>query len=101
MIAPDRLITLVFWVAVIIPPPHEPVKPLGVAMTRVPAEDGFPVGRLSVNATPVRGARLLLAMMKERVEVVPSGILEGVNIFEIIGGPKTTMLAVAVSPVPP
>jgi len=45
-LAPDKLTEDAPGVAVIVPPPQVPVKPLGVATTR-------PDGRLSVNATPV------------------------------------------------
>ena len=44
--APVRLIVLVPAVAVIVPPPQEPVRPLGVEITR-------PAGRVSVKPTPV------------------------------------------------
>jgi hypothetical protein len=33
-LAPDRLITFVACVAVIVPPPHEPLNPLGVEIVR-------------------------------------------------------------------
>src|SRR5215469_13411327 len=45
-VPPLRLITPVPWVAVIIPPPQEPVRPLGVEITR-------PEGKVSLNPTPV------------------------------------------------
>src|SRR5882672_186825 len=45
-VAPDRLTELEPATAVMVPPPHEPVRPFGVATTK-------PAGRLSVKATPV------------------------------------------------
>jgi hypothetical protein len=45
-LAPDRLITLVPCVAVIVPPPQVPVCPLGVEITR-------PAGSVSLKPTPV------------------------------------------------
>lgn len=45
-VAPDKLITLVFCVAVMVPLPHEPVSPLGVETIR-------PAGRVSLKPTPV------------------------------------------------
>ena len=51
-VAPDRLTFADPVVAVIVPPPQDPVKPFGVAMTR-------PAGRVSVNPTPV-SARLFV-----------------------------------------
>ena len=45
-VAPDKLITLLPEVAVIVPPPQIPVRPLGADTTR-------PGGRVSVNPTPV------------------------------------------------
>lgn len=45
-VAPVRLITFVFCVAVIVPPPQLPVRPLGVETTR-------PAGNVSLKPTPV------------------------------------------------
>lgn len=50
-VAPDKLITLVFCVAVMVPPPQLPVRPFGVDTTR-------PAGRVSVKPTPVRAVAL-------------------------------------------
>jgi hypothetical protein len=46
-VAPDKLITLPPAVAVIVPPPQVPVRPLGVDTTS-------PAGSVSVNPTPVK-----------------------------------------------
>ncbi len=49
IVPPLRLITLVPAVAVIVPAPHEPIRPFGVEITR-------PAGRVSLKATPVSAA---------------------------------------------
>jgi len=51
--APVRLITFVFCVAVIVPPPQAPVRPLGVETTR-------PAGKVSLKPTPVSVVVVLL-----------------------------------------
>ena len=45
-VAPERLITFVPCVAVIVPPPQLPVRPLGVEITR-------PAGNVSLKPTPL------------------------------------------------
>jgi hypothetical protein len=52
-VAPVRLITFVAWVAVIVPPPHDPVRPFGVEITS-------PAGSVSLNPIPVTVAVVLL-----------------------------------------
>jgi len=52
-VAPERLIAFVFCVAVIVPPPHEPVKPFGVEMIS-------PVGNVSLKPTAVKALVRLL-----------------------------------------
>jgi hypothetical protein len=52
-VAPDKLTVAVPAVAVIVPEPHEPVRPFGVATFN-------PEGNESVNATPVRLVAVLL-----------------------------------------
>jgi hypothetical protein len=52
-VAAERLIKLVPCVAVIVPPPQVPVRPLGV-------EINSPAGRASLNASPVRLSVVLL-----------------------------------------
>lgn len=51
--APVRLTTFVAWVAVIVPPPHDPVSPFGVEITK-------PAGKVSVNPVPVSEVVVLL-----------------------------------------
>ena len=46
-VAPERLTVPLAATAVIVPPPHVPDRPLGVATTK-------PAGSESVNATPVK-----------------------------------------------
>src|SRR5882724_622054 len=52
-VAPDRLITFVACVAVIVPPPQLPVKPFGVEITR-------PAGKVSLKLTPLSVVVVLL-----------------------------------------
>jgi hypothetical protein len=52
-VAPVRLTTFVACVAVIVPPPQEPVRPFGVEITS-------PAGRVSVNPVPVSDVVVLL-----------------------------------------
>jgi len=53
MLAPERLITFVPAVAVIVPPPQLPVMPFGVETTR-------PEGSVSLKPTPVSVVVVLL-----------------------------------------
>src|SRR5215471_20042802 len=64
-VAPERLTLPLPAVAVMLPPPHDPVRPLGVATTS-------PAGNGSVNATPVSARPLGLVTVKVS-EVVPPG----------------------------
>jgi hypothetical protein len=52
-LAPERLMTFVPWVAVMVPPPQEPARPLGVEITS-------PAGSVSEKATPLSDAVVLL-----------------------------------------
>src|SRR6266849_1812902 len=68
-VAPARLAEPEPPVAVIVPPPHDPARPFGVATTR-------PAGRLSVNATPVSATLTFgLVMVKLKLVVPFSGIV--------------------------
>jgi hypothetical protein len=58
-VAPTRLMLLLALTAVIAPPPHDPLRPLGVATTR-------PDGNVSVNVTAVSGEALGLLIVKAR-----------------------------------
>src|SRR6266700_4974628 len=83
-------------VAVIVPPPHDPVRPFGVATTR-------PAGSVSVNATPVRGMVLAAGFVIVKLKLVEpfSGIVAAPNALVMVGGVATARFAVAVLPVPP
>ena len=63
-VAPDRLTVPPAATAVIVPPPHVPDKPLGVATTK-------PAGSESVNATPVKDVLALGFVIAKVREVVP------------------------------
>src|SRR5579864_3134068 len=92
---PVRLITFVAWVAVIVPPPQEPVRPLGVEITR-------PAGSVSLKPTPVSATVVLLFWMVKVREVDPfSGMLAAPNALIMTGGATTVMEALDVLPVPP
>src|SRR5713101_965372 len=77
-------------------PPQLLTNPLGVATT-------IPAGKVSVNATPLRGARLIPGLVMVKVsEVVPlNGTLVAPKALAIDGGPNTVRFAVAVPPVMP
>ena len=92
--APLRLTLPDAAVAVMVPPPHVPVKPFGVEITR-------PAGSVSLNATPVRVVMVLLFWIVKLKLVEPfSGMLAAPNALMITGGPTTVMLAFEVFPVP-
>jgi hypothetical protein len=93
-VAPERLTLLDPETAVMLPAPHDPVKPFGVATTR-------PVGNVSVKATPVSATVLALAIVKLRLVLPFDTMREAPNDFPIDGGATTATLAVAVPPVPP
>ena len=93
-VAPLRLITFVPCVAVIVPPPQEPVRPFGVEITR-------PAGRVSLKPTPVRPVVVLLFwMVKVRLVEPFSGMLAAPNALMITGGEVTVMEALEVLPGP-
>ncbi len=60
---PARLTLFEPAVAVMVPPPHEPVNPLGVATTS-------PEGNVSVKPTPVSGAVLAAGFVMVKLRVV-------------------------------
>lgn len=93
-VAPARLITLPPAVAVMVPPPQLPVRPLGFDTTS-------PVGNASLNATPVKAVVVFGFWMVKLKEVKPfSGMLAAPNALLITGAAATLMLAVAVLLVP-
>ena len=79
----------------IVPPPHVPDRPLGVATTN-------PAGNESVNATPVREVLALGFVIVKFREVVPfTPMVPTPNVLVIEGGDRTVNVAVDVLPVPP
>jgi hypothetical protein len=95
MVPPESEIVPVPAVAVTVPP-HDPVRPLGVATTK-------PAGSESVNATPERAvdAFELLIVNVSEVDAF-CGTLGAPNTFAIDGGATTVSEAVfEVDPVPP
>ena len=95
-VAPAKLTLLPPAVAVIVPPPHDPVKPFGVA-------NAIPAGRLSVKPIPLSAIAFGagFATVKLRVVVPFRGIVDAPNVLLIDGGATTERLADAVPPVPP
>jgi hypothetical protein len=95
IVPPLRLITLVPAVAVIVPAPHEPVRPFGVEITR-------PAGRVSLKATPVIAVVVLLFWMVKLKLVEPfNGMLAAPKALIMTGAPTTVIDALDVFPVPP
>src|SRR5215471_16012966 len=96
-VAPERLTLPLPAVAVMVPPPHEPVRPLGVATSS-------PAGNGSLNATPVSAVEALgLLIVKVSAVVPPAEIDPGAKLLAIAGGDSafTVSVALAVLPVPP
>jgi hypothetical protein len=94
-VAPERLTEVAPAVAVIVPPPQDPVRPFGVETTR-------PAGKLSVNATPVNDWLAFGLLIVKLSEVLPpTGMLAAPNDLVMAGGVATLKFAVAVLPVPP
>src|ERR1700722_9134072 len=78
-LAPDRLTPIEPAAAVIVPPPHVPVNPLGVDTIR-------PDGRVSGKAIPLSEAALGFDRLKVRVVLPFNATLAAPNAFEIVGG---------------
>ena len=78
-VAPDKLTALDPLMAVIVPPPQLPLRPLGVATT-------ISAGNVSVKAIPVSWpAGFGFMIVKFRLVVPPSGIVPALNDFVIVG----------------
>jgi hypothetical protein len=93
--APERLSELAPAVAVMVPPPQDPVSPLGVEIKR-------PEGRVSVKPIPCSVvAALLFNRVKLREVELPTAMLAAPNDLLMVGGDTTVRLALAVFPVPP
>jgi len=94
IVAPERLTEFDPAVAVMVPPPQDPVSPLGVAMVK-------PLGNVSVKAVPLSAAAAFaFAIVKLKLDVLPAGTLDGVNDWAIEGRATTVRLADAALPVP-
>jgi hypothetical protein len=73
---------------VIVPEPHEPVRPFVVGMVR-------PAGKVSPNPTPISATVALGLVMVKLSVVVPFRLmLAAPNAFAMLGGPITVILAV-------
>lgn len=95
IVPPLRLMAFVPCVAVMVPAPHVPVRPLGLEMTR-------PAGSVSLKTTPLRAIVLLGLVMVKLSEVEPfSGMLAAPNALAIVGGATTVIDALEVLPAPP
>jgi hypothetical protein len=83
-VAPVRLTEPVFCAAVIVPPPHVPVKPFGVATTSPP-------GSVSVNATPLSAAVFAVGfvMVKLRLVLAFTAIAAAPKDLLMLGGATT------------
>ena len=94
--APERLTTPVPAVAVIVPPPQDPLNPLGV-------ETVSPAGSVSLKAMPCSVvAELLFRRLNVKLVEPFSGIVAAPNdLVKLVGGLTTAMLAVAVLLDPP
>ena len=95
-VAPARLTTDEAAVAVMVPPPQEPVSALGVATTK-------PDGNASVKATPASATVLAMGLAITNVNEVeaPDARLAAPKDLVMAGGVATLRLAEAVLPVPP
>src|SRR5262249_9831050 len=95
IVPPDKLLTLVPCVAVIVPAPQVPLSPLGVEITR-------PAGSVSLKATPLRATVVLLFwMVKVKLGERFKGIEAAPNALLMVGGATTVIEAFDVLPVPP
>src|SRR4029077_19210711 len=95
MVPPERLIVLVPAVAVIVPAPQVPVRPLGVEIIK-------PAGNVSLKPTPDSAPEVVLLLIANVRLVEPfRGMLAAPNALMITGGEVTVMEALDVLPVPP
>jgi len=94
-LAPDKLTEFAPCVAVIVPPPQDPVRPFGVETTK-------PAGNVSPKPTPVIPLVALLFWTVKLKEVDPfKGMLAAPKALIRTGAPTIVMLAFDVFPVPP
>jgi len=96
-VVPARLTTVAPEAAVIVPPPHDPVRPFG-------EETDKPAGRPSVKATPVSGMVFAggFVIVKLSEVVPPSGMVGAPKVLVICGELATVKVAVLLTtPDPP
>ena len=96
-VAPARLRVFVPAGAVIVPPSHDPVRLLGVEITR-------PEGSVSKNVMPgsAKGFGLVIRKLNAVVSPGPgNSSCESANAFVIVGGTPTATVAVAAKPMTP
>jgi len=95
-VAPARVTEEEPATAVMAPPPHDPVRPLG-------AKTCSPAGKASVNAMPVRGMVFNSGLLIVNANVVepPRAIVGAPNTLVMTGALATDKFAVPVFPVPP
>jgi hypothetical protein len=94
-VAPESATELLPAVAVMVPPPQDPVRPFGVETTR-------PAGKVSLNPIPVSvtGLPAGLLIVKVRVLAPFRGIEDGVKVLEMVGVLGVTTVRVVVAPFP-
>ena len=96
-VAPAKLRLFVPAGAVIVPPSHDPVRPLGVEVIR-------PDGSTSKNVMPDKATEFGFVMVKLNSVVSPApgnSSCESANDFVIVGGITTATVAVADKPMMP
>jgi hypothetical protein len=93
MVAPASVTEFDPATAVIVPPPQEPVSPLGVETIR-------PEGSVSVNATPFSATLFVTGLVTVKVSLMlePAKTLNAANDLPIAGGATTLSVAVAGAP---
>ena len=92
-VAAERAMPLPPATAAMEPPPHDPVRPFGVATAT-------PAGKPSVNATPVSGVLLGLVSVKDNADVPPTEMVAGEKPLVRVGadGGPTVRVAMAGAP---
>ena len=95
-VAPDKLMLFEPAIAVMVPPPHEPVRTLGVDTTRAD-------GSVSVNTSPVSVVRVFGFVSVKLRAVLPKNksTCESAKVLVRVGGEITLSVADAAVPFPP
>src|ERR1041384_2179987 len=84
IVPPDSVTEPLPAVAVIVPPPQEPIRLFGVATNRF-------AGKLSVNATPEIALAAGLLIVKVSVDFSPMKTFVGLNDLAIVGCASTPL----------